>query len=89
MKLYSAKHCVLDICLVWRRGWLQKRRNVLSLIIIYQSSDLCFSKCTQCIVVGTLANLTRNPDLAGFVILDLGLHRGACVLFVNHDTTRH
>ena len=37
--------------------------------------------------MGTLADLTRNPDLAGFVMLDIGPQGGACVLFTKHNTT--
>lgn len=37
--------------------------------------------------MGTLADLTRNPDLAGFVILEIGLQGGIYVLFIKHNTT--
>ena len=37
--------------------------------------------------MGTLADLTRNPDLAGFVMLEIGPQGGACVLFTKHYTT--
>ena len=37
--------------------------------------------------MGTLVELTRNPDLAGFVMPEIGLLGGARVLFIKHNTT--